>query len=219
MSAERRRPPSRARAAVWAADLGGTKIAAARVTAGGRLSGYVTAPTPGAGGKAVVEQLAALLAGLAARGGACQAAVSVPGLARPNGNVWAPNLRGWENMPLGRMLSRRLGLPVRIESDRNAFIAGEVWRGAARGARDAILVAVGTGIGAGIWSGGRLLRGHAELAGSVGWMAVRHDYRPEYRRCGGLEFHAAGPGLERAAAERLGQPVGGGELVRRARRG
>lgn len=211
--------PQRSAGVVLAADLGGTKIAAARVTPAGRLSRYLTASTPPAGGQAVVAALAAMLQQLAAQGPARQAAVAVPGLAYPNGNVWAPNLRGWGNMPLGRLLRRRLGLPVRIESDRNAFIAGEVWRGAARGASDAILVAVGTGIGAGIWSGGRLLRGHAELAGAVGWMAVRQDYLPGYRHCGGLEFHAAGPGLERAAAACYGRPVGGAELARRARQG
>lgn len=212
-------PAGARRAVVLAADLGGTKMAVARVTAAGRMSGHAAAPTPRAGGLAVVEALAAMLAQLAALGPARQAAVAVPGLAYPNGNVWAPNLRGWRNMPLGRLLRQRLGLPTRVESDRNAFIAGEVWRGAARGASDAILVAVGTGIGAGIWSGGRLLRGHAELAGCVGWMAVRREYLPGYRHVGGLEFHAAGPGLERAAAAHYGQPVDGAELVRRARRG
>lgn len=216
-----RRPGRRLRSAsvVLAADLGGTKIAAARVTVAGRLSGYMTRPTPPAGGQAVVAALAAMLQDLAAQGPARQVAVAVPGLAYPNGHVWAPNLRGWRHLPLGPLLRRRLRLPARIESDRNAFIAGEVWRGAARGARDAILVAVGTGIGAGIWSGGRLLRGHAELAGAIGWMAVRRDYLPAYRHCGGLEFHAAGPGLERAAAACYGQPVDGAELVRRARQG
>ncbi|MGH9535328.1 MAG: ROK family protein [Terriglobales bacterium] len=207
-----------ARGGVLAADLGGTKIAVARVSPSGRLSGYATAPTP-VGAAAVVARLAAMLAALQARGGAERAAVAVPGLAYANGDVWAPNLPGWRRMPLGRRLQRRLLLPVRVESDRNAFIAGEVWRGAARGATDAILVAVGTGIGAGIWSGGRLLRGHAELAGAIGWMALRPEYRPAYRGCGGLEFHAAGPGLARAATAQFGAPLAATDLARRARAG
>lgn len=237
--------------ATLAADLGGTKIAVARVSAGGRVSGYATTPTP-AGGRAIVDRLAEMLATLlppaggeraagagvagareagrrgAGRRGAEKSgvtlspprvAVSIPGLAYPNGDVWAPNLPGWRRMPLGRLLRRRLRLPVLVESDRNAFIAGEVWRGAARGASDAILLAVGTGIGAGIWSGGRLLRGHAELSGSVGWMALRPDFLPGYRRCGGLESHAAGPALARAAQAEFGLPLTASELAQRARRG
>ena len=227
--------------ATLAADLGGTKIAVARVSASGRISGYATAATP-ARGRAVVDRLAEMLATLlppaggeraaGARGAGLrgagnagatsrppQVAVSVPGLAYPNGDVWAPNLPGWRRMPLGRLLRQRLRLPVLVESDRNAFIAGEVWRGAARGASDAILLAVGTGIGAGIWSGGRLLRGHAELSGAVGWMALRPDFLPAYRRCGGLESHAAGPALARAAQAEFGQPFTASELAQRTRRG
>jgi glucokinase len=87
------------------------------------------------------------------------AAVAVPGLVRPSGTVWAPNLPGWEHMPLARRLKQSLGIPVLVESDRNAAVLGECWRGAAREKSDAIVLMIGTGIGAGILSGGRIIRG------------------------------------------------------------
>src|SRR6266571_8178622 len=64
--------------------------------------------------------------------------VAVPGLVRRDGTVWAPNLPGWDRVPLARSLRRKFGIPAFVESDRNATILGEAWRGAARGKSDAI---------------------------------------------------------------------------------
>jgi glucokinase len=86
------------------------------------------------------------------------AAIAVPGLVRRNGAVWAPNLPGWEQMPLAKRLKRSLGIPVMVESDRNAAVLGECWCGAGRRKTDVIVLMIGTGIGAGILSAGRLLR-------------------------------------------------------------
>lgn len=220
---------------VLAADLGGTKLAVARVSADGRLRDRHVVPTPPQGGGAVVAALIAALRQLP-QADVRAVAIGVPGLAARDGHVWAPNLPGWERMPLARRVRRALRYPVLVESDRNAFVAGEAWRGAARGCRDVVLVMVGTGIGAGILSGGQLVRGHGELAGAVGWMALPVP-RPapgagaahagvlasDYRRCGCLEAHAAGPGIARAAQRLYGAPdadsLGVPELVRRCRHG
>ncbi len=203
-----------------AADLGGTKIRAARFDARGRLQALVETPTPAADGEAVAAAVIAVLEQL--RTPAPQGiGVCVPGLVYPDGHVWAPNLPGWQRYPLRARIRRGLAGydgPVLIESDRNAFIAGEVWRGRARGARDAIAVMLGTGIGAGIWSGGRLLRGRHELAGAMGWLAVDQDLRPGYRQRGCLETLAAGPALA-AAARAAGRNWDAPALVRRAQAG
>lgn len=202
----------------WCADLGGTKIAAARVSFDGMVSDRAEVPTPRQGGTAVVDALSALLQQLPAEG-VCAIGVDVPGMARPDGTVWAPNLPGWTKMPLRNHLARRFRLPVVVESDRNAFVVGEAWKGAAQGSQDAVYLIVGTGIGAGILSGGRLLRGHQELAGAVGWMATREVYQPEFAGVGCLESFLAGPGLAREASQRLGRPVDTRELVRLGRAG
>jgi glucokinase len=183
-----------------AADLGGTKIAVARVSSCGTLDHLLTGLTPHEGGKAVEAALVHLLRRLP-RVDVEAIGVSVPGLARPNGTVWAPNIRGWSRWPLVARLKREFGLPVVVESDRNAFVTGEAWQGLAKNAHDVVFLIVGTGIGAGILSGGRLLRGRRELAGAVGWMAVRDKFATRYKEVGCLEAHLAGPALSRRAAE------------------
>jgi glucokinase len=203
---------------VLAADLGGTNIRVARVSSTGRISYHKRALTPPAGGTAVVEALATLLEQVP-RTGVGALGVDVPGLAYSNGDVWAPNIRGWKRMPLGVRLQERLHLPVVVESDRNAFVVGEAWKGMARNCRNVIFLAVGTGIGAGILADGRLLRGHRELAGSVGWMAVRDQYLPQYKNIGCLESHAAGPGIGLAACRLLRRDISTPEVARLAAQG
>jgi glucokinase len=197
------------------ADLGGTKIAAARVEDTGRITHRVLGLTPPAGGMAVVEAIISLFHRLPAKG-TCALSVAVPGLAYPGGFVWAPNIAGWGRMPLGKMLKRRFNLPVLVESDRNAFVTGEAWQGSVKGCRDVVFVAIGTGIGAGIISSGRLIRGRGELAGCLGWMAVRDRYRPVYESVGCLEAHVAGPGIARAAQRVFQRPTDTREVVRLA---
>ena len=80
---------------------------------------------------------------------------------RKTGRVWAPNIPGWDDYPLKAEIQAAISDPsvkVVVDSDRAASILGEAWQGAARGCRNAIFLAVGTGIGAGILVDGRVLR-------------------------------------------------------------
>ena len=142
--------------------------------------------------------------------------ITVPGIYRANsGTVWAPNIPGWDDYPLRAELESALGPSVRvvIDSDRAAYILGETWRGAAAGARDAIFLAVGTGIGAGIMTDGRVLRGHADIAGAIGWLALDRPFEPRYVSCGQFEYRASGPGLAAVASELVATDTTyGGEL-------
>ena len=203
---------------VLAADIGGTKVAAACIARSGKITHRCEAPTPAEGGGAVVDLVVRLLRQLPQEK-ACSIAVDVPGLAWPDGSVWAPNIRGWKRCPLGRILRRRFKLPVLVESDRNAFVVGESWRGAARHCSDVVFLIVGTGIGAGILSGGQLLRGHGELAGAVGWLAVGDAFLPRYEFTGCLEAHAAGPAIASAASRVLHRRVSAREVALMARGG
>jgi glucokinase len=200
------------------ADIGGTKIAAARVERTGRITHRILARTPREGGMAVVEAVADLIYRLPTKG-ASALSIDVPGLAYAGGVVWAPNISGWERMPLGKILRRRFNLPVLVESDRNAFVTGETWQGCAQGCRDVVFITIGTGIGAGIISGGRLMRGSGELAGCLGWMAVRDRFLPMYKTVGCLEAHVAGPGIARAAQRAFRRKIDTREIVRLARQG
>ena len=118
--------------------------------------------------------------------------------------VVAPNIHGWDDYPLRDDLQHALGaMRVVVDSDRAAYILGETWRGAAVGARDAIFLAVGTGIGAGILADGRIVRGHADVAGAIGWLALDRPYLERWTRCGCFEYHASGPGLVNVARDLL----------------
>jgi len=196
---------------VLAVDLGGTKLAAALATREGKLirrqSVSVDLGSPLAPVKQIVgmaheftgtERSQNLLAGVG---------VAVPGLVRRDGTVWAPNLPGWKKMPLALRLKSALGVPIAVESDRNAAVLGESWRGAARGKSDAIVLMLGTGIGAGVLSGGRLVRGAHELSGCAGWMVVTGGYDEDVQRTGQLEAYAAGPAIARAAKKELSRGI------------
>ena len=185
-------------------DLGGTKLAAAVFTDGGELLHRESIPLAGREGAAVGSLIADCLKQLSAAHEFGAVGVCVPGLYRAaRGTVWAPNIPGWDDYPLLDELRAALGPSKRvtIDSDRAAYILGETWQGAARGARDAIFLAVGTGIGAGILSDGKVIRGHGDVAGAIGWLALDRPLVPRYRQHGCFEDQASGPGLVRVAQD------------------
>lgn len=124
--------------------------------------------------------------------------VSVPGVVDPaTGEVTAAaNIPDWQDSrPLDR-LEKDIARPLVVENNVNAAIVGERWRGAARGVGDAVFVAVGAGIGAGILVGDRLHRGWRGGAGEVGLLRELHDDSPSPRgTLGPLERRASGPGI------------------------
>ncbi len=197
---------------VIALDLGGTKLAGAIFTSSGeiirqetRLLEYRTGGDVGALITGLVRELRDSARAAEERIEAI--GVCVPGISRTKkGTVWAPNIPGWDDYPLHAELAATMGdepVPVKIDSDRTCCILGETWRGAARGCDDAIYLAVGTGIGAGILSNGRIIRGSNDIAGAVGWLALDRPYREKYTPCGCFEFHASGEGIARVARELL----------------
>ena len=138
--------------------------------------------------------------------------IGVPGIYHQNsGTVWAPNIEAWENYPLRDRLVQKLNtteIKIIIDSDRSCYVLGESWLGSAKGSSDVIFVAVGTGIGAGIISGGQVIRGSHGIAGAIGWLALRQPYLPEYEQYGCFEFHASGAGMARLAAQLLTESEG-----------
>ena len=204
--------------ALIAIDLGGTKIAGALFNRQGLILSQTVVPLGARKGRAVgrllSEQLLALSQSAQAKRLVVRGiGVSVPGISRTRaGTVWAPNIPGWKDYPLREELQAALrqsgdsantspDIPIIIDNDRACSILGETWRGAAKGSRNAIFLAVGTGIGAGIMSDGRVVRGAGDIAGSIGWLALDRPFRPEYTSCGCFEHHASGAGLAKVAQE------------------
>lgn len=134
----------------------------------------------------------------------------------------APGL-GWTDFPLGRKLEEEFDLPVFLDNDVNTILLGERWFGAAREVRNAVCVAVGTGIGASILMDGQIYRGASEAAGEVGYMATGREvlHQPSRGRLafGFLEDLAAGPGIGRRGTAALGYPVDAPALMRLAEAG
>src|SRR5262249_61488840 len=111
-------------------------------------------------------------------------------------------------MPLAKRLTRSLCIAVRVESDRNAAVLGECWHGAARGKSDAIVLMIGTGIGAGILSGGRIIRGAHALSGCAGWLTVTREDVDAARDHGEFGRPSHRVGCAATCAGRRGQQPG-----------
>lgn len=117
--------------------------------------------------------------------------------------LFGPNL-GWRDVPLADILEEGIRRAVVLENDVRAAALGEALLGAGRGCHDLICVFVGSGVGSGIITGGRLLRGVANLAGEVGHMKLDPEGPP--CSCGGrgcLEVYAGGRHVARRVKEAL----------------
>ena len=126
------------------------------------------------------------------------AGIIVPGIYKSEtGSAWAPNLWGWDEVPFATDSNADCSCPVVIESDRSGYVLGEQWLGAARGLRDVVFAAIGTGIGVGILAEGRLVRGAHGIAGAAGWTALDPRWKDSYARNGCWETEAAGPSVAR----------------------
>ncbi len=201
-------------------DLGGTKIAFALFDREGNIRNKETLVLEERQGtevgKAITVTTALMLARASQQGDAVEAVgISVPGISRrEKGTVWAPNIPGWDDYPLLREVKTITEeIPVIIESDRACYISGEIWKGNARDCRDAIYLAVGTGIGAGIIVNGEILRGVSDIAGAIGWMALSGTFESKYTICGDFEYYASGGGIACQASEYLARHGEyGGEL-------
>lgn len=195
--------------AVIALDLGGTKLAGALFLENGELRYKDVRPLPIEKGEAVGDLINSMIEEISRRFSPPETirsiGICVPGIYRQRSKrVWAPNIPGWEDYPLWEKLHAVSGgAEVRIDSDRACCILGEVWKGAAKGCSDVIFTAVGTGIGAGILSGGHVLRGALDIAGAIGWMALDTPYRSDFDQCGCYEQYASGEGIARTAQAML----------------
>jgi glucokinase len=98
--------------------------------------------------------------------------VGAAGMVQSDGVMrFAPNL-AWREFPLRERIEAEVGLPTLVDNDANVAAWGEFRFGAGRGSSDMLLVTVGTGIGGGIVSGGRVLRGAHGFAGEIGHIIV-----------------------------------------------
>lgn len=213
--------PMQERQAVVALDVGGTKTACGLFLDNGETLFEHTVATLQESAESSIRRLACLIDECLAHApdglAPAAAGIAVPGwVNRQHGTVWAPNVEGWDHIPLQARLSELVAVPVVVTSDRSAYVTGEAWLGAARGLEDVVFLAVGTGIGAGILAGGRLVHGHDDLAGAVGWMALDPRFAEAYAVMGCFEAEASGNSIARKAAGRMSPPTDTAAAVFRA---
>jgi glucokinase len=189
-----------------AVDVGGTKLAAGIVSVEGDLLSSAHVPTPRSGvwdalSNLVLEMRAASSVELRACGVGCGGPMD------PDGELVSTlNIPEWRGFPLRESLHQLVGLPVYVANDAQALVLGEAWVGALRDEANAIGMVVSTGVGGGVISDSRLVRGRLGNAGHIGHVIVE----PDGRLCpcgarGCLEAHASGTAIRaitgRPAAE------------------
>jgi predicted NBD/HSP70 family sugar kinase len=184
-------------------DLGGTKLHIALADLHGEIVAESIEPTSCDGGAAVVAQIERMKDALLhqasvpaqrLRGGV----MGSPGMVDPASGsiVIAPNIPGLDSLDVRAALRERLGIDIAIENDVNLAAIGEHWRGNSRKARSFAFIAVGTGIGMGIFSDGYLVRGARGAAGEIAYLPLGGDpYDARGLRYGTLETAIGSVGI------------------------
>lgn len=193
-------------------DLGGTNTVFGIVNQKGevlydssiRTAEYATA-------EAFVEAGVACLRPLLEKvGGISQ--IKAMGIGAPNGNVYkgtieyAPNLPWKGVVPMARLFSEALGVPVSVTNDAKAAAMGEMIYGVARGMKNFIVITLGTGVGSGIVVNGQLVYGHDGFAGELGHVTMVRGSEGRLCGCGRkgcLETYCSATGVARTAREIL----------------
>ncbi len=187
-------------------DLGGTKLEVAHIDAQGRVRQRLRKATNIKGGpSAIIEDIIGYIWTLreVAESPPAGVGVGVAGqVEKDTGKViFAPNLE-WRDVPLQAQLHRTTGLPVIVTNDVRGATWGEWLHGAGQGCDDLLCMFVGTGVGGGVVSGGRMLAGCNNTAGEVGHITV--DMNGPLCTCGNrgcLEALAGGWAITRLARE------------------
>lgn len=194
-----------------AIDIGGTQIRVAIYPKGEtRPIKQKRIPTKGKN-ETPLERLIGLVAEMwPVNDSVCAIVAAVPGWVNPQLGILytAPNIQGWDNLPLAQILHDRFNVPVKLGNDANLAALGE-WRfGAGRGHHNLIYFTISTGIGGGVIMDDRLLLGAHGIAAELGHVTVI----PDGPMCGcghrgHLEAVGSGTAIARYVAEQLAQGV------------
>jgi glucokinase len=204
-------------------DVGGTKVAGGLVTLKGHLVKSLVVPTHAERGfrtsySQIVHLIERLIKLAGGKENVAGVGVCAPGPLNPKTGVIInpPNLPGWRNIQLARLLESHFHLPAKVENDANAAGLAEVLFGAAVGYRDVFYVTVSTGIGTGVIINKKIYHGKNGVGGEGGHVSI--DFRSPYRcGCGTLgciEALAAGPAMARRARVALEQEHSRPSLLR-----
>ena len=196
-------------------DLGGTNLRAASISTNGEVFEKISGATNlDAGRDAVIQDIVDSIVLLREKRGSqsfAGAGIGVPGFIRMEDGVivGSNNLPQLEGVPIRAEIENRLGARIILENDANAAALGETWMGAGKDVNDLVLLTLGTGIGGGIISEGRIMHGQVGMAGEIGHITTVTNGNP--CGCGNygcLEKHASA-----TAVEGMAQMIGLGDNV------
>lgn len=198
---------------VAAADIGGTRLRMMLADLNGRpVAQWTVAMTdrqksPRGVVSLVQTGLCAMVQETGARDRVLHLTAGAPGITDVSRGVVlaAPNLAGWNSVPLRKLLEAETGVQVTVENDTNLAAVGEYTRGVAAAIDDFIFVAIGTGVGAGIFLRGALHHGADWSAGEIGYLPVAGGPQGpiRMRETGPLERSLGGNGIETQWQQRL----------------
>ncbi|TCO34140.1 putative NBD/HSP70 family sugar kinase [Kribbella steppae] len=165
----------------------------------------IDTPSPSVVVKHVLEGLAVVIASSGVRSELILGlGVAVAGVVEGNAVVDAQTL-GWDAVPLRQMLADGTDIPIQVDNGANMLGQAEMWFGAGRGATDAVVALIGSGVGAALVADGSSYRGTRSSAGEWGHMTIAYGGRR--CRCGALGCLEAYVGAE-AVLERYREAGG-----------
>ena len=187
-------------------DLGGTKMAVGVVDSDQQIHYQGREPSTGLSEERLIEELAReLLEAKQARPDVLAAGLGIPAtIDRDRGlAIQAVNLT-ITDVPIRDLMQERIGLPVFVDNDANVAALAEFLYGAGRGARDVVLLTIGTGIGGGLILDGEVYRGSTGAAAELGHIVIEEDGPPCQGNCpnhGCVEALASGTAIAKAGKE------------------
>ena len=158
------------------------------------------------------ERTRTLVASLPRHGRLRAVAIGVPSPVTPKQGVvsWANNLPGWKDVHLKTELEREFRVPIYLENDANMAAIGEHWRGVARGVDNFVFIALGTGIGAGVFVDGKLYVGRTGAAGELYRVNLEWPrWDEDFGDTGHFESYVSGLGIAAEGHKFLGTDGGG----------
>lgn len=199
-------------------DIGGTKILGALVDEHGQILFETRVPSPAQDPDKMVDVVVELIEEITARATGVIVGVGVAAAgfidADQSTILYAPNLN-WRNEPLRQRLQARLTHKVVIENDANAAGWAEYKFGAGKGAKDMVMLTLGTGVGGAVIADYKLRRGGFGIGGELGHVRVVQDGRQcGCGRKGCVEQYASGTAVLKAAKKLAGSTGPAGTRLR-----
>jgi predicted NBD/HSP70 family sugar kinase len=193
----------------------GARLTVALADIAGRVLAEADEPTDNRGGAWALDQIAQLADRLARDNHTHPSRIrsivlATPGVVNPrNGAIeMAPNISGLGHLNVVGLLSEKLGSPVAIENDINLALLGEIWHGCAQSVANVAFLALGTGVGLGLYVNGQLVRGENGAAGEIGYLPIGGDpLQAEAREQGCLEYQVGASGIVRRYRQAGGSDV------------